>query len=42
MASVGRPQGFGSDPLTGSGQARGSPHLSSRRYRENKYKGKGR
>ena len=26
MASVGRPRGFSSDPPTGSGRARGSPH----------------
>ena len=27
MASVGRPHGFDSDPPTGSGRARGSPHF---------------
>ena len=30
MASVGRPQGFGLDPPTGSGRARGSPHIRLR------------
>ena len=29
MASAGRPWGFGSDPPTGSGRARGSPHKES-------------
>ena len=29
MASAGRPRGFGSDPPTRSGRARGSPHLES-------------
>ena len=29
MASTGRPQGFGSDPPTGSGRARGSPQSLS-------------
>ena len=29
MASAGRPRGFGSDPLTGSSRAQGSPQSDS-------------